>query len=228
MTSDLRPTPPNASLSAASAPFGPAEPGLVTGVILAGGMARRMGGQDKGLIELAGRPLVAWAIAALRPQVAALIVNANRNHARYRDYGFPVVADRMADFQGPLAGFASALAVAETPWIVTVPCDGPCLAPDLVARLCTALTRAQAQIAVAADARRLQPVHALIPRALAADLDAFLASGERKIDRWYDRHRTVTVDFSDRPECFVNINSPEEATRWAHVLAADQPCGAVR
>jgi molybdenum cofactor guanylyltransferase len=228
MTSDLSATPPNAPTRGAAAPPGPVEPGLVTGVILAGGMGRRMGGQDKGLVELAGRPLVAWAIAALRPQVAALIVNANRNHARYRAYGFPVVADRMADFQGPLAGFASALAVAETPWIVTVPCDGPYPAPDLVARLCAALNRAQAQIAVAADARRLQPVHALIPRALAADLDAFLASGERKVERWYDRHRTVTVDFSDRPECFFNINSPDEAARLARTLSGDRPRGEVR
>jgi molybdenum cofactor guanylyltransferase len=228
MTSDPSATPPNASAPGASEPPGPAEPGLVTGVILAGGMARRMGGQDKGLVELAGRPLVEWVIAALRPQVAALIVNANRNHARYRDYGFPVVADRMTDFQGPLAGFASALAVAETPWIVTVPCDGPYPAPDLVARLCAALTQAQVQIAVAADARRLQPVHALLSRALAADLDAFLASGERKIGCWYDRHRTVTVDFSDRPECFVNINSADEAAQLARALPAGEPRGAVR
>lgn len=228
MTSDPSATPPNAPTPGASAPPVPAEPGLVTGVILAGGMARRMGGQDKGLVELAGRPLVEWAIAALRPQVAALIVSANRNHGRYREYGFPVVADRMADFQGPLAGFVSALAVAETPWIVTVPCDGPYPAPDLVARLCAALTRAQAQIAVAADASRLQPVYALIPRALAADLDAFLASGERKVERWYDRHRTVTVDFSDRPECFVNINTADEVERLARTLPGDQSRGAVR
>ena len=116
----------------------PAE--AVTGVILAGGQARRMGGRDKGLVSFRGRPLVDWVIVAgLRPQVAALAINANRNEQAYAALGYPVIADRIEGFQGPLAGFASAMAAAGTPWIVTVPCDGPFLAPDLVERLCAAL-----------------------------------------------------------------------------------------
>ncbi len=139
----------------------------ITGVILAGGKARRMGGDDKGLVDFAGRPLVAWVIDSLRPQVGALVINANRNHDRYARYGYPVIADAMTDFQGPLAGFSAALAEVRTPWIVTVPCDGPYPAPDLVQRLCDALAEQGAELAVASDGQRMQPVYALIPRALA-------------------------------------------------------------
>lgn len=188
----------------------------VTGVILAGGMARRMGGQDKGLVDFAGRPLVEWVLAALTPQVGGILINANRNHARYAGYGHLLVADAMKDYQGPLAGFACALAASPTPWIVTVPCDGPYLAPDLVARLTQALAGsgsdagAGAELAVASDGHRLQPVYALLPRTLVPSLATFLAAGERKIDRWYAQHRIAIADFSDCPDCFANINSPAD------------------
>ncbi len=185
----------------------------ITGVILAGGKARRMGGEDKGLVEFAGRPLVEWVIDSLRPQVQTLVINANRNQDRYASYGYPVIADAMADFQGPLAGFSSALAAVRTPWIVTVPCDGPYPAPDLVQRLCNALAEQGAELAVASDGQRMQPVYALIPRALAPSLEAFLAAGERKIDRWYAQHRTALAEFADRPDCFANINSAEDVAR---------------
>jgi len=183
----------------------------ITGVVLAGGMARRMGGQDKGLVPFAGHPLVQWVIEALSPQVSTLMINANRNGATYAAYGHPVIADDIDGFQGPLAGFASAMAAAETPWIVTLPCDGPFPAHDLVARLCTALSGQKADIAVATDGNRMQPVYALLPVMLAPSLQAFLASGERKIDRWYAGHRVALVDFSDRPQGFANINSAEDS-----------------
>jgi molybdenum cofactor guanylyltransferase len=169
-----------------------------------------MGGQDKGLVAFRGRPLVEWVIAALAPQVAALTVNANRNQQAYEALGYPVIADRMEGFQGPLAGFASAMAAASTPWIVTVPCDGPFLAPDLVERLCAALEREEAEIAVATDGKRMQPVYALLPVALAPSLHTFLAAGERKIDLWYARHRVALADLSDQPESFTNINSEDD------------------
>jgi molybdenum cofactor guanylyltransferase len=183
----------------------------VTGVILAGGMARRMGGQDKGLVTFSGRPLVEWVIDALRPQVSALLINANRNRGAYAAYGHPVVGDDLQGFQGPLAGFASAMAAAATPWIVTAPCDGPFLARDLVQRLCDALVREQAQIAVATDGERMQPVYALLPVSLAPSLRDFLAGGGRKIDRWYGVHRVALADLSDRPESFANVNSPADS-----------------
>ncbi|MBK1618997.1 molybdenum cofactor guanylyltransferase MobA [Lamprobacter modestohalophilus] len=188
-------------------------PQNITGVVLAGGKARRMGGEDKGLVELAGQPLVAWIIEGLRPQVQDLMINANRSHERYASYGYQVITDAMADFQGPLAGVAAALAVVRTPWIITVPCDGPYLAPDLVQRLCAALVEQEAELAVASDGARLQPVYALIPQALAPSLEAFLASGERKVERWYAQHRTAIAAFADRPNCFANINSVEDLER---------------
>lgn len=186
-------------------------PETVTGVILAGGMARRMGGQDKGLVSFAGRPLIEWVIGALRPQVHSLIINANRNREVYAAYGHPVITDDIEGFQGPLAGFASAMAAAATPWIATAPCDGPFLASALVERLCGALVREQAEIAVASDGERMQPVYALLPVSLAPSLHSFLSAGERKIDRWYARHRVALADLSDHPESFTNINSPGDS-----------------
>lgn len=185
----------------------------VTGIILAGGRARRMGGVDKGLVPFGGRPLIEWVIDGMTPQVGRLLINANRNKEHYAAYGHPVISDTIADFQGPLAGFVSAMAVAETAWIATVPCDGPFPARDLVARLCTALDREQAEIAVATNGKRMQPVYALIPVRLAANLQQFLAEGERKIDLWYARHRVALTDFSDCPDSFVNINSMEDSER---------------
>ena len=191
----------------------------VTGVILAGGMARRMGGQDKGLVPFSGRPLVEWVMPTLGPQVTSLIINANRNLEAYAAYGHPVVSDQIEGFQGPLAGFASAMAAVSTPWIITVPCDGPFLAVDLVERLSAALIANQAELAVASDGERMQPVYALIPVALAPSLHAFLAAGERKIDRWYAQHRVALADFADCPEGFANINSSSDSA----LLARDVP-----
>jgi len=185
----------------------------ITGVILAGGRARRMGGIDKGLASFGNRPLIEWVIDALRPQVGHIMINANRSQTDYARYGYPVFADAMADFQGPLAGFSSALARIDTPWMLSLPCDGPYPAPDLATRLAAALIEQQAELAVASDGERLQPVYALIPRHLASSLDAFLGEGERKIDRWYARHRLAVARFDDRPDAFANINSLVDAER---------------
>lgn len=182
----------------------------ITGVILAGGQGRRMGGRDKGLVDFQGRPLIEWVLAVVEPQVEAVLINANRNQARYGDYGHPVVTDALGDYQGPLAGFAAAMARVDTPLMLTVPCDGPMLPGDLAARLRAGLEAGQAEIAVAHDGDRMQPVYALLRTDLLPSLEAFLGEGERKIDRWYARHRMVTVDFSDRPETFANLNSPED------------------
>jgi molybdopterin-guanine dinucleotide biosynthesis protein A len=197
----------------------PAEPSgnplasLITGVILAGGQASRLGGQDKGLLPFNGRPLVAWVIEALAPQVSGLLISANRNLEQYTSYGLPVVADLDPGFQGPLAGFRTAMRAARTGWIITLPCDGPYPAPDLVARLVLALREQGGDLAVATDGQRIQPVYALLPVRLAADLEAFLGTGERKITRWYSHHRVALADFSDRPDCFANINTQEDADR---------------
>ncbi len=185
----------------------------ITAVILAGGRGSRMGGVDKGLVEFNGRPLIRHVIDAIAPQVRNLIINANRNLVQYQGFGYPVVADSISDFQGPLAGFLAAMQVVMTSHIVTVPCDGPLLADDLVSRLVAARERESAEIAVAHDGQRLQPVYALIPVALKQSLTDYLAGGDRKIDRWYARHRVALADFSDLPTTFVNINTQAERDR---------------
>ena len=180
----------------------------ITAVILAGGQGRRMGGQDKGLIEFNGKTLVEILIAELERQSLAIVINANRNLDRYRDYGFPVIHDHLQDYQGPLAGFASAMDSVDTDFILTLPCDGPQLAADYAARFTASQQQSGASICVAFDGERLQPVHALIKVDLRASLGQFLDSGDRKIDRWYALHDYVQTDFSDCREMFRNINTP--------------------
>jgi molybdenum cofactor guanylyltransferase len=182
----------------------------VTGLVLAGGRARRLGGVDKGLVELAGRPLVARVLEALAPQVDNLIINANRNQDRYRQWGYPVIADRTGDFSGPLAGMSAGLHVCQTPLLVTAPCDCPFLPADLVRRLYERLCAERAQLAVAHNGERLQPVFTLLERSLLPSLERFLDEGERKIDLWFERHRVAIADFSDIPDTFININTPED------------------
>lgn len=195
--------------------------GGITGVILAGGQGSRMGGVDKGLVEVGGRPLVAHVLAALSPQVDRILISANRNLATYRALGHPVVTDADAGFQGPLAGMAAALMNVETEYAVFVPCDGPRLPPTLVARLFTALREADAEVAVPHDGERLQPAHGLLRAALRERLGMDVADGERRIARWFRGRNTVEVDFSDAPEAFLNVNTPEERDRLERELAAE-------
>jgi molybdenum cofactor guanylyltransferase len=191
----------------------------ITGVILAGGRARRMGGQDKGLIELDGKPMVEHVLAILKPQVSGIVINANRSLDRYARYGHPVISDELSDFQGPLAGIASCMTHIVTPYILTAPCDSPLLPEDLGLRLCHALIGTQADIAVAHDGDRMQPVFSLLKRDLRLSLIAFLEEGERKIDRWYARHKLALADFADRPDTFLNINTPQERAALTERLA---------
>lgn len=182
----------------------------ITAVILAGGKARRMGGEDKGLIELGGRSLIEYIIAALRPQVDSIIINANRHHDAYAGYGLPVVADMLSDYLGPLVGMASGMQATDRPWIVTVPCDSPFIPADLVATLSSTLARQQADICVAHDGERMQPVFAMLRCDLLPDLLGYLEDGGRKIDLWYATHRLAIADFSGSADTFLNLNSPED------------------
>jgi len=186
----------------------------VAGVVLAGGRATRMGGSDKGLLELWGTSMVELVTAALRPQVADLLINANRNQQRYAELtGLPVVPDLENGFAGPLAGVAAALSCTELPYLVAVPCDSPFLAADLVSRLYSSLQGHSADIAMATSGGRPQPVFVLLARYLLPSLRDFLAGGGRKIIYWYAQHRVVEVDFSDRQRMFENINTPQEKQR---------------
>jgi len=182
----------------------------ITAVILAGGKGRRLGGQDKGLVEYKNKKLIEYVLERIKPQVNTILINANRNRSTYEQYGYSVINDELSDFQGPLAGFATAMKVAKTDFIVTLPCDGPTLPKDLVSRLANALKENSKGIAVAHDGERLQPVYALIPIKHIDSLESYLESGDRKIDLWYAQHNLITVDFSDQKTAFFNINTEQQ------------------
>lgn len=186
----------------------------VTGVILAGGLGRRMGGIDKGLQELRGRPMVAWVVERLVPQVDELLINANQNSERYAAFGHRVVPDQIPDFAGPLAGLHAALSAAAHPLVATAPCDSPFLPADLISRLFSALTATDADLAVARTFDQPHPVFCLCKREVLPHLTEFLESGGRKIDRWYATLKVVEVAFDDEAEAFENINTKEELGRF--------------
>ncbi|MBK7673344.1 molybdenum cofactor guanylyltransferase MobA [Accumulibacter sp.] len=186
----------------------------ITGVILAGGLGRRMGGLDKGLQALRGRPMVAWVIERFGPQVDELLINANQNGERYATFGHRVVADQIPDFAGPLAGLHTALTVATHPLIATAPCDSPFLPTDLVVRLLQALTVQGADLAVVRTLDRPQPVFCLCRRQLLPSLTEFFDSGGRKADHWQAAQKMVEVAFDDQAEAFANINTRDELGYW--------------
>ncbi len=183
----------------------------ITGVVLAGGRARRMGGRDKGLVEIDGTPMVVFTVNALKAQTAAVIINANRNIDCYRALcDCRVVPDSVGDFAGPLAGMAAAMEAVNSSYILTAPCDSPLVARDLGQRLFEALKREDAELAVAHDGERMQPVFALVHTDLLESMLSYLRSGESKIDTWYAGHRTALADFSDETSMFLNVNTPED------------------
>ncbi|HXU65987.1 MAG TPA: molybdenum cofactor guanylyltransferase MobA [Casimicrobiaceae bacterium] len=184
--------------------------GDITGIVLAGGQGRRMGNVDKGLVDLDGRPLVAHVIARLEPQVATLVINANRNTDRYAAFGYPVFGDAIGGYAGPLAGLHAGLSAAGTEFVVTSPCDSPFLARDLVARLAAAFDERAIDIAVARTFDQPHPVFALARRSLLPHLARFLESGGRKIDAWYASLAVTEVKFDDEADAFRNINTPAE------------------
>lgn len=194
----------------------------ITGVILAGGQGRRMGGVDKGLQVLNGRPMVQWVLDRLAPQVDTVLINANQNLARYSEFGCEVLPDRIPDFAGPLAGLHAALSHASSPLLVTVPCDSPFLPTDLVMRLRTALEAENAELAVARTGDRVHRAFCLARGELLPRLDAFLASGERKLGLWHASLRVVEIAFDDEAEAFSNINTPEELARCAQWALASR------
>jgi molybdenum cofactor guanylyltransferase len=195
----------------------------IAGVVLAGGRATRMGGQDKGLIPIDGLAMIVRICKLLRPQVASLLINANRNQARYAELvRCPVIDDHIGHFAGPLAGMAAALNYIHLPYLVAVPCDSPFLAPDLVTRLYLALRQQQAEIAMAMFEGKPQPVFVLLSRHLLPSLTLFLETGGHKIIDWYYQHRVAEVDFSDRPQMFENINTPQEQDRIEQLMRQAQ------
>jgi molybdenum cofactor guanylyltransferase len=207
----------------------------VTGVILAGGQSRRMGGGDKGLLEVAGKPMLGHVIERLGRQVGRLVINANGDPARFAAFGLPVVADTIAGFAGPLAGVLAGMRwsranAPEARWIATAAGDAPLLPTDLVVRCLEAIQdRPDAAVALAQSAGELHPVIGLWPVALADDLEDQLAAGVRKVLHWTDRHGTVPVPFAfvdaggRSLDPFFNANTPQELDQLRALLARAAP-----
>jgi len=182
--------------------------GAVSGVVLAGGQGRRMGGVDKGLQPLRGKPMAQWALERLAPQVDEILINCNQNLDAYARFGYRLVPDEIGGFAGPLAGLHASLKAAAHPLVVTVPCDSPFLPSDLVSRLKQHLM--EKDLAVAKTGDQPHPVFSLVRRDVLGNLEAFLRSGGRKIDAWYASLATVEVSFDDEADAFRNINTLEE------------------
>lgn len=199
-------------------PRPPIPPDDITGLVLAGGRATRMGGSDKGLQSHLGMPLALHGVMRLQRQVGSVMITANRNLAAYEAMGVPVWPDTVPDFAGPLAGLLTGLERCETPWLLAVPCDAPDFPEDLADRLGRALVEDGADIALAATREpgvvRLQPEFCLLRAMLMEDLMAALQSGEREIERWTTRHRRVAVEF-DEPGAFFDANTPQDLHRLA-------------
>ncbi len=185
----------------------------ITGLILAGGRAQRMGGIDKGLIPFHNKPLIESAIERLKPQVDSILINANRNITKYAHYGFPVLMDETPDFSGPLAGFSIGLKHCQTPYLLTSPCDSPLLPTDLAQKMMIELESKDLDLVFASSIENgkiwAQPVFCLMRSNLRDSLKTFLEKGNLKIDNWFKELRSGTVVF-DNALAFANVNTPEE------------------
>ena len=206
----------------------------VTGVIIAGGLSRRMGGGDKALLDLGGATMLGCIIDRLRPQVVRLVINANGDASRFAAFGLPVVADGTSDYPGPLAGILAGMrwSLAHAPsahHIVTVSSDAPFLPADLVARLTSAIAGRPRAIALARSAGAVQPVIGLWPVALGDDLATELAAGARRVVIWAQRHVVEQVDFAEielggrHIDPFFNANTPEELALVRALLGGAKP-----
>ncbi|MFC5077589.1 Molybdenum cofactor guanylyltransferase [Vibrio thalassae] len=189
-------------------------------VILAGGQASRMGGNDKGLIEFNGKPLIEYVLQRLKTQTSSITINANRNLDQYSQYA-SVVSDTYKDYPGPLAGMHAGLATASTDWVGFVPCDSPFIDEHIVERFCHAVEDST-DILVAHDGDFHQPVFTMFHKRVLPKLEAFLERGDRKIILLYKECDTKYVDFSDNPDCFVNLNTPEELSKLSATIEHSQ------
>jgi len=195
----------------------------ITGLILAGGRAQRMGGIDKGLIPFHGKPLIESTISRLKPQVSTILINANRSITKYSHYGYPVLMDQTPDFSGPLAGFSIGLKHCKTPYLLTSPCDSPLLPIDLAEKMAVELEDNNLELVFASSKEAdgkiwSQPVFCLMKNSLQDSLDTFLSKGDLKIDRWFKELRSGTVVF-ENAQAFANVNTPEELTALEKLLS---------
>ncbi len=201
----------------------------VLGCVLAGGLARRMGGGDKGFLSLGGKPILERVIERIEPQVSSLVINANGDPERFARFGIPVVPDSVEGFAGPLAGVLAGLEWTRThapsaQWVVTAATDTPFFPPDLVSRFLAACEGGQADLAAASSRGRAHPVFGLWPVRLAEDLRrAMTEEGIRKVDLWTARHSLALVDFDAPYDPFFNANRPEDLSQAEALLKAFDP-----
>ena len=184
----------------------------ITGIILAGGRATRMGGEDKGLVQVAGIPLYQYVLSRLRPQVGQIAISANRNQESYRESGLPIVSDLTPDFSGPLAGMLAGLKHASTEWVAFVPCDVPDFPATLVDQLWQ--QKGNSLAAYTSDGERAHPTLALLHTSLAPQLKEYLARGERKLMLFLDAAGAQQVEFKGQQSAFHNLNTLEDCQRW--------------
>ncbi|MGQ0442077.1 MAG: molybdenum cofactor guanylyltransferase MobA [Methylophilaceae bacterium] len=182
----------------------------VSAIILAGGRGTRMGGMDKGLIQLQNKLLIEHVISRLQPQVDEILINANREIVHYKTLGLGVLQDEITNFAGPLAGFSLGLKYAKYDYVLAVPCDSPLLPIDLAQRLMTGMKKNNADIAVASSNGDAHPVFCLCKKNVLPSLQAFLDKGERKVSLWQKSQNYSEVDFSDCSNAFTNLNTPED------------------
>jgi molybdenum cofactor guanylyltransferase len=180
----------------------------VTVIILAGGQSSRMGGQDKGLLPISKRPMIEHILKLITPVTNNIVINANNNQAEYERYGYPVITDTIAGFPGPLAGILAGLIHCKTDFIITLPCDSPHPAADYIPRMITGLSKTTPCTASIEDS--MQPVFSAIPKVLETNLQQYLEQGGRAVGKWLRQNNTTTIDFSDCPDAFFNINRPDD------------------
>lgn len=193
----------------------------ISAIVLAGGLARRMGGQDKGLLPLNGRPLIAWVLERLAPQVDEILISANRHLGDYAELGHPVVTDDdQPDRRGPLAGILAAGRRATGEWLLIAPCDAPFLPLDLAPRLLARAQAGDARLVCAADETRTQHATMLLHRDLLDSVAAQLAQGQLKVQAWQAAQGCAVERFADTPHAFLNVNSPDDLAAAERLAAA--------
>ena len=212
-------------MAAPSAPI-TAPDGAVCGLLLAGGRSRRMGGRDKALLTVSGKPLLRHVIEAVEPQVGSLVLNSNGDPQRYAEFGVPIAGDVVEGFAGPLAGVLTGMEWARENvpgcrWVASFPCDAPLVPADLIARLLAAARDEGADMACARSGGRDHPVFGLWPIGLAGELRrAVVTEGLRKVDAWTGRYRLARAEFETSPaDPFFNINRPEDLSAAEALMA---------
>jgi len=195
----------------------------ITGIILAGGRSRRMGGVDKAFIELRDKPLIAWVIDRISPQVTRIYISTGNQTENYRVFGFPVIPDTIGPDIGPLAGILAGLERAPARYLLTAPCDTPLLPSNLCTKLYQQMRSSSAMAATVYDGSKIHPVVSLLDCALAGSLRAYLAAGHRSVTGWLESISALQVDFSDQQTAFINLNTPADLSICNMCVDVDRP-----